>query len=125
MTEEQLATAGGPQDPPLVYEDADVSLVKIYHSELDAYGEAPRAGVRFLTGWEVVDPTPAEAATQTSYDPSGHSVSEVLEQLDRSGESEKAAILALERAGKARVSVLRAHDAEETNAPTDEGSSGA
>lgn len=110
MTEqqaEQLATIptedGGTLAPNGV---GDLDIVKIYNEELDAYGESPRAGVPYLSGWEVVDPSPEEAERLTDYDPSTHSVGEVQSKLQESSEGERAAILALEEAGKNRKTIL-------------------
>lgn len=104
---EQLATiptVDAGVTPPLGPGDLDV--VRIYNEDLDAYGESPRAGVKNLAGWEVVEPTVEEAAAITEFDPSGHNVSEVLEQLEGATEGEREAILALERDGKARTTIL-------------------
>jgi hypothetical protein len=86
----------------------DLDVVKIYNEELEAYGESPRAGVPFLSGWEVVDPTPEVAAQVTSYDPGKHSVAEVVEYFQTAAVGEVEAIKALEGAedGKGRTTIL-------------------
>lgn len=105
MTEEQLATVPEPQEPAADYGSDDLAIVKIYHAELDAYGEAPRAGVRLLAGWEIVDPTAAEARQVTDYDPGNYSVAEVNRKLAEVSDPEREAILALERSGKDRSTI--------------------
>lgn len=112
MTEqqpEQLATIptedAGAQTPNGV---GDLDIVRIFNEELQAYGEAPRAGVAFLAGWEIVDPTPEEAERLTDYDPSTHSAGEVTAYFEEASDGEVEAIKALESAegGKQRKTVL-------------------
>jgi len=110
MTDEQepqLATIPQPEEEPLVYGSDDTALVRIYNAELDAYGESPRAGVKYLPGWEIVDPTPEEAARATDYDPSAHSASEVVAHLEEVPQSEREAIIALEKDGKNRSTIVK------------------
>lgn len=82
-----------------------LDVVRIYNEELDAYGESPRAGLPFLQGWEVVEPTAEEAQAITSYDPAAHSIAEVNQHLEEHPE-ELSAILALEREGKNRSTLI-------------------
>ncbi len=104
MTEEQLAVVPQPEDT-IVYEDGDVAVVRIYNKDLDLYGESPRAGVKYLEGWEIVDPTPVEAERRTDYDPSQYSVAEVNKHLTEVTPTEAEAILVLEREGKNRSTI--------------------
>ena len=113
MTEEQLAVESEPVDI-VSYGSDDTSIVKIYHKDLDAYSEAPRAGVQYLQGWEIVDPTPEQAAEATPYDPSAHSVSEVNAYLESAPEGERQAVLVLERDGKNRSTILSRWEEETT-----------
>lgn len=85
----------------------DLDVVRIYNPELDAYGESPRAGLKYLEGWEVVDPTPEEAEALTSYDPAAHTIGEIEQYLDQHPE-ELDAVLVLEREGKARPTLIAA-----------------
>lgn len=123
MTEqsEQLATIptedAGQAEPN---GPGDLDIVKIYNEELDSYGESPRAGVALLAGWEVVDPTPEEAQLVTSFDPSTHSVGEVTTKLAESSEAERDAIIALEKDGKKRSTVLKWEPDSGEQTPSDE-----
>lgn len=83
----------------------DLDVVRIYNKDLDAYGESPRAGVPYLSGWEVVEPTAEEAKAVTSYDPATQTIKEVDAYLDEHPE-ELGAVLALEREGKNRPTLI-------------------
>lgn len=105
---EQLATIPTVEDAVLPNGVGDLDIVRIYNETLDAYAESPRAGVRQLQGWVIVDPTPAEAEQTTTYDPSTHSRDEVLEFFATASDAEVEAVQVLEAAegGKQRTTVL-------------------
>lgn len=110
--EEQLAVVPSEPAEVLSYGNDDTSVVKIYNKELDAYSQAPRGGVQFLQGWEIVDPSPAEAQQATSFDPSAHSVSEVNDYLASATDGERQNVLVLERDGKNRSTILSRWEGE-------------
>lgn len=118
QTTEELRTVGpseGEQLATIPTEDAgaalpngpeDLDIVRIFNPETEQYGECPRAGVKYFAGWEVVDPTPAQAEQTTTYDPSAHTAAEVIEFLESASAAEREAVLVLEQEGKSRKTVL-------------------
>lgn len=95
---------------PTVFGTGDLDIVRIYNKDLDAYGECPRAGVSNFAGWEIVDPSPEEAAAAIAWDPKDYGRDEVLLKLNdpATTDGEREAILALEAAdgGKNRKTIL-------------------
>lgn len=78
-----------------------MDFVEVEHPELGRT-TVPASAVQHLNpDWTVVSDMPG------SYDPAEHNYDEVLAHLEQADDAEAARIVAAERAGKARVSILR------------------
>lgn len=114
MSEDQLAVLPATDEQFAANGPGDLDVVRIYNAELDAYGQSPRAGVPYLRGWEVVEPTAEQARVTAPFDPGTMTVAEVLARFDGSDGAapltagEREAVVALEGApdGKHRKTVL-------------------
>ncbi len=96
--------------------DIPDGFVVVYHPDLDATGEVHESTLPLYrdAGWQLVtddgDVVALPAAVDPSYDPSGHTVAEVLDYLAELDDDGRAAVLVAEREGKARSGVLAALD---------------